>query len=105
MTLHVGVESAEEPRTWTLLIDGKRAGTLRLERGATFGVTIDAPFGYGKIVQKAVDEAGVLRTIPDVIAAVERGYEELLKVEKRLKVVERESRPKVVSTPMGGRPK
>ncbi|MGW2083226.1 hypothetical protein ACWCOW_41285 [Streptomyces sp. NPDC001939] len=105
MTLRVGVDSTGEPFTWALLVDGKQAGMLRVQRGGALGVTIGAPFGYGKIVQKAVDEAGELRTIPEVIAAVERGYAELLKVEQRLKIVDRESRPKMVSTPMGGQPR
>lgn len=87
----------DSPDRWQAGRDAPRAA------GGALGVTIDAAFGYGKIVQKAVDEAGELRAIPEVIAAVKRGYAELLKVEKRLEIVDRESRPKIVSTPMGGR--
>ncbi|MEV5875763.1 hypothetical protein AB0L75_16310 [Streptomyces sp. NPDC052101] len=88
------------------MIDGKEAGKVRLNvpRGK-FEVTIDTALGYGKVVQKAVDEAKQLSTVEDIERAIERGYAEHLKVLERLKVVEREGRPRFVSTPMGGQPK
>jgi hypothetical protein len=43
--------------------------------------------------------------VDDIKAAVLRGYAEHLKVLERLKVVDREGRPKFISVPMGGKPK
>jgi hypothetical protein len=72
-------------------------------RSGKFEVIIHTSFGYGKTVQKAVDEAGDLRSMEDIQSAVRRGYAQHLKVLKRLKVVEREERPKPISIPMGDR--
>jgi hypothetical protein len=97
--------SGEASKTWDILIDGHSAGSLRLNvRLGKFEVTIDTALGYGKVVQKAVDESEH-QTIEDIERAVRRGYAEHLNVLQRLQVVERESRPQFISTPMGGQPK
>jgi hypothetical protein len=103
------IEFAYEPETkapaWDILMDGNTVGRVRLSmRTGKFEVTIDTAMGYGKAVQKAVDEAEH-QTVDDIKAAVLRGYAEHLKVLERLKIVDRESRPKLVSIPMGGQPK
>jgi hypothetical protein len=95
---------AEVP-TWDIVMDSNTVGRVRLSmRTGKFEVTIDTALGYGKTVQKAVDEAEH-QTVDDIKAAVLRGYAEHLKVLERLKVVDREGRPKFISVPMGGKPK
>jgi hypothetical protein len=95
---------AEVP-TWDIVMDGSTVGRVRYNmRSGKFVVSIDTALGYGKIVQKAVDEVEH-QTVEDMKAAVLRGYAEHLKVLERLKVVDREGRPKFISVPMGGKPK
>ncbi|MFE9412400.1 hypothetical protein ACFYN0_26930 [Streptomyces sp. NPDC006704] len=91
---------------WGVSIDGKLAGRVRLDvPHSRFVVEIDTAFGYGKEVARAVGELPVGVGVEGIEGAIRRGYAEHLKVLKRLKVVERESYPKVISTPMGGKPK
>ncbi|MEU5425193.1 hypothetical protein AB0H73_06245 [Streptomyces olivoreticuli] len=106
MQIEIDIRKTETWGTWTIVVDGTEAGTVRLNVPlGKFEVTIDTAFGYGKVVQKAIDEAERLTTMEEIEAAIRRGYAEHLKVLERLKVVDRESRPKFVSTPMGGQPK
>ncbi|MET7986293.1 hypothetical protein [Streptomyces sp. NPDC005281] len=95
---------AEAP-TWDIVMGGSTVGLVRLNfRSGKFEVAIDTAFGYSKTVQKAVDEAEH-QTVEDIKAAVLRGYTEHLTVLQRLKVVDREGRPKFITVPMGGKPK
>ncbi|MCC3766454.1 hypothetical protein [Streptomyces sp. UNOC14_S4] len=106
MQSEIEIRKTETWGTWTVVIEGKEVGAVRLNVPlGKFEVTIDTAMGYGKVVQKAVDEVERLGTVEQIEAAVRRGYAEHLKVLDRLKVVERESRPRFVSTPMGGQPK
>ncbi|MEU6704712.1 hypothetical protein [Streptomyces wuyuanensis] len=92
--------------TWAINIDGKDSGIvyLNVPKGR-FVVSIDTKFGYGKAVDEAVGDLPIGAGMDEIDAAIRRGYAEHLRVLDRLKVVDRESRPKFVSTPMGGQPK
>ncbi|MFI1796584.1 hypothetical protein ACH427_04390 [Streptomyces sp. NPDC020379] len=104
--MDIEIRKTETRGTWTVVVDGMEAGTVQINVPlGKFEVTIDTALGYGKVAQKAIDEAEHLSTMEEIQAAIRRGYTEHLKVLERLKVVDRESRPKFVSTPMGGQPK
>ncbi|MFE9442484.1 hypothetical protein ACFYO2_26560 [Streptomyces sp. NPDC006602] len=92
--------------TWLIEIDGKESGIVYLDvPKGRFVVSVDTAFGYGKLIDEAVGEISRGAGVGEINAAIRRGYEAHLQVLKRLKVVDRESYPKMISTPMGGKPK
>ncbi|MEN8656398.1 hypothetical protein ABCR94_38945 [Streptomyces sp. 21So2-11] len=92
--------------TWSIIIDGKESGIVYLNVPTSrFVVSLNTAFGYGKFIKQAVGELPVGVGGAEINEAIKRGYAEHVKVLKRLKVVDRESYPKMISTPMGGKPK